>query len=72
MGLFDKLIKTLAEHHCEETNQQMVNKTIKIGTERHLPSVRKAPSFISGLCKVAAEVYCDAHNLELTSNVIEK
>lgn len=67
IALIDRLFKAMAEHHCEATNQQMVTKTIKIGKEVHLPAVKKKTRLVSELCRVAADVYCEEHGLELTS-----
>ena len=67
IALIDRIVKAMAEHHCEATNQQMVRKTIKIGKEVHLPVVKKKTGLVSGLCKVAAEIYAEENNLELTS-----
>lgn len=67
MKLFGNVIQAMAEYHCETTNQQMVKKTIKIGKERHLPALHQKTRFFDRVCKVAAEVYAEEHNLEFTS-----
>ena len=67
MQLFDKIIKVLAEHHCETTGQQMVSQTIKIGTPNHAVAISEdKSSFVARICATAATVYCEEHKLEMT------
>ncbi len=67
IALIDRIVKAMAEHHCEATNQQMVSKTIKIGKEVHLPMVAEKITLTGLLCKAAAEIYAEEHGLEFTS-----
>ena len=67
IALIDRIVKAMAEHHCEATNQQMVNKTVKLGTESTTPMVAEKITLTGLLCKAAAEIYAEENNLELTS-----
>lgn len=67
MQLINKLVKVLAEHHCETTGQQMVTKTIKLGTPNNALALSEdKTSIVAGICAVAAKVYCEENNMELT------
>ena len=66
MQLINKLVKVLAEHHCETTGQQMVTQTVKIGTPNYAVAISEdKASLIAGICAVAAKVYCEENNLEM-------
>ena len=66
MQLVNKLVKVLAEHHCETTGQQMVPQTVKIGTPNNALALSEdKASIIAGICAVAAKVYCEENKLEM-------
>lgn len=67
MALLDRIVKAMTEHHLETTNQQLVNKTVKLGTESTTPMVAEKITLTGILCKAAAEIYAEENNLELTS-----
>ena len=50
MQLFNKMVKVLADHHCEETGQQMVPQTVKIGTPNYAVAISEdKTSLIAGI-----------------------
>ena len=66
MQLINKLVKVLADHHCETTGQQMVPQTVKIGTPNYAVAISEdKTSLIAGICAAAAEVYCEENKLEM-------
>ena len=66
MQLINKLVKVLAEHHCETTGQQMVPQTVKIGTPNNALALSEdKTSIVAGICAVAAKVYSEQNNLEM-------
>ena len=66
MQLINKLIKVLAEHHCETTGQQMVPRRIKIGTPNNAIAISEdKTSLIAGICAAVAKVYCEENDLEM-------
>lgn len=71
MQLFNNLIKVLADQHCEETGQQMVQQSIKIGTPNYAVAISEdKTSILAGICAVAAKVYCEENDLEMVGAVV--